>query len=264
MISAFILMGAVVGFAVGATGVGGGSLMTPGLIWLFGVPPTIAVGTDLLYATLSKSFAATLLALHREILWPLVGWLSLGSLPATALTVGLAHTLLAPQQLAWLVQVVLSVAIILTALFTLARGRLSRYPRNPAPPRGEDPSILRQRMLTVLTGVLIGVLVGLTSVGAGVVGMALLLLLYPQYTSLRLMSSDLVHAVLVTAVAGAGHALTGSVDYALLGALLVGAIPGTWLGVHVAVHLSEHRLKQVITAILLLVGITTLARTVTA
>ncbi|MGB6155079.1 MAG: sulfite exporter TauE/SafE family protein [Castellaniella sp.] len=263
MVSAFILLGAVVGFAVGATGVGGGSLMTPGLIWLFGVPPTVAVGTDLLYATLSKGFAAALLALRREILWPLVGLLSLGSLPATALTVSLAHTLLGPQQLAWLVQVVLSVAIILTALFTLMRGRLFPHPRSDVQ-QGGHASIGRQRTLTVLTGVLIGVLVGLTSVGAGVVGMALLLLLYPQYSGLRLMSSDLVHAVLVTAVAGAGHALNGSVDYALLGALLAGAIPGTWLGVNIAVRLNERTLKQIITTVLLLVGIVSLAPTVAA
>lgn len=243
---------------------GGGSLMTPGLILLFGVPPTVAVGTDLLYATLSKGFAAALLALRREILWPVVGLLSLGSLPATALTVSLAHALLGPRQLAWLVQVVLSAAIILTALFTLAREHLIQSPRCQAQRRGDRASIWRQRVLTILTGALIGALVGLTSVGAGVVGMALLLLLYPRHASLRLMSSDLVHAVLVTAVAGAGHALTHSVDYALLGALLLGAIPGTWLGVRVAVRLSERTLKQIITTVLLLVGIASLARTVTA
>lgn len=217
----------------------------------------------MLYATLSKGFAAALLALRREILWPLVGLLSLGSLPATALTVSLAHAFLGPQQLAWLVQGVLSIAIILTALFTLARERLVRNPRWRAQQRGLRTSLWRQRTLTILTGVLIGALVGLTSVGAGVVGMALLLLLYPQHASLRLMSSDLVHAVLVTAVAGAGHAVTHSVDYPLLGALLVGALPGTWLGVRVAVRLSEHALKRIITTLLLLVGIASLARTVT-
>ncbi|MDN5874956.1 MAG: sulfite exporter TauE/SafE family protein [Sinobacteraceae bacterium] len=253
----FAIAGLVVGFAVGATGVGGGSLMTPALILFYGVSPAIAVGTDLFYSAISKSFAATLLGRRNSIDWKLVGWLSIGSLPAAAASVWATRILLPPAELASLIQSVLAIAIVLTAVFTLVQEpvlkRLHTHTDN------HEPNVRLQRGFTVAGGALIGGLVGVSSVGAGVIGMALLMLLYPKHKTVTLIGSDLVHAVLVSGIAGAGHAAVHDVNYSMLVALVLGSIPGIWLGTRVALRFRDRALKRSVAAILLLVGVTTLA-----
>lgn len=256
----FSLAGLLVGIAVGATGVGGGSLMTPVLILFYGVSPALAVGTDLLYASISKAFGVVLHGRNGSVDWRIVGRLSLGSLPATLVTLLWLRSHGGDASLDHLIKLTLALAIIVTAVFSLLQELLLRY-FGPA-----DGRALRwatgagQMPLTVLSGVLIGTVVTISSVGAGVIGMMLLLLLYPKHAPIKLVGSDLAHAVLITGIAGLGHASLGSVDYHLLGFLLIGALPGIWIGTRVAFRLSPKPLKRLISALLLVIGGTMLAK----
>lgn len=252
----FILAGLVVGTAVGATGVGGGSLMTPILILFCGIKPAIAVGTDLLYASISKAFGVTLHGRNGSVDWQLVGWLSIGSLPATAITLLLLRRMDAGPALDHLIQMVLSAAIILTASFTLLQEPIGRLLARGGLTVDDDVLVRVQRPLTVVAGILIGTLVTISSVGAGVIGMMILLLLYPRQPPLTLVGSDLAHAVLITGIAGLGHAGIGSVDYRMLALLLVGALPGIWCGTRVGFRLSPKLLKRVVAGFLIFIGVT--------
>jgi len=252
----FILAGIVVGTAVGATGVGGGSLMTPILILFCGIKPAIAVGTDLLYASLSKAFGVTLHGRNGSVDWPLVAWLSAGSLPATIVTLLVLRRIEAGPQLDHVIQMVLSIAIIVTATFTLLQEPIGHLLARRGW-RMDDALLLRiQRPLTVLAGVLIGALVTISSVGAGVIGMMILLLLYPRHQPLTLVGSDLAHAVLITGLAGLGHAGIGSVDYRMLVLLLIGALPGIWMGTRLGFRLSPRLLKRLVAGFLVFIGVT--------
>jgi uncharacterized membrane protein YfcA len=258
----YSLAGLVVGMAVGATGVGGGSLMTPILILFYGIAPAVAVGTDLLYASLSKAFAVTLHGKNGSVDWPIVGWLSLGSVPAALLTLLFIRYHGPGEDLDRLIKLTLSGAVILTATGTLLRRQLLEFAKH------ERFDWLRrlhergQRSMTVASGVAIGALVTISSVGAGVIGMMLLLLLYPRHQAIKLVGSDLAHAVIITGIAGLGHASLGTVDYALLGYLLLGAIPGIWLGTRVGFRLPDRALRPVIAGLLLFIGAGMLTRAI--
>ena len=257
----FAVAGCVVGTAVGATGVGGGSLMTPILILFHGISPAVAVGTDLLYAAISKSFAVTLHGRHGSVDWRLVGRMSLGSVPASLAALMLLRSLESIGALEQVIKLTLAIAIILTATFTLFQDRLLKL--MPRLPQGEEGFIRRHQFgLSVACGILIGALVTISSVGAGVIGMMLLLVLYPQVPPIRLVGSDLAHAVLITAIAGIGHASLGTVDYAMLGYLLIGAIPGIWIGTRIAFRLNDKSRKRAISALLVLIGCTMAAKAV--
>jgi len=247
----FSLAGLFVGTAVGATGVGGGSLMTPILIMFYGISPAMAVGTDLLYASLSKAFGVVLHGKNGSVDWTIVGWLALGSVPATFLTLYLLEGHSAGS-LDHLIKLTLSAAIIVTAFFTLFQEVLASRLRLDRIQTELRPGL--QHGLTVLAGALIGCVVTISSVGAGVIGMMLLLLLYPKHAPIRIVGSDLAHAVLITAIAGIGHARLGTVDYSMLLWLLVGALPGIWIGSRLGFRLDPRALKRVIAALLLVVG----------
>ncbi len=262
----YSLAGLLVGAAVGATGVGGGSLMTPVLILFYGISPTLAVGTDLLYASLSKSFGVMLYRNHGSVDWRIVGWQALGSVPAALLTLLWLQHQADVAALDRLIKLTLSIAIIVTATFTLFQGAIAARlrPASRLAQSGEHPDIDAglQRLLTVAAGALIGSVVTISSVGAGVIGMMLLLLLYPKHPPVKIVGSDLAHAVLITAIAGLGHARLGSVNYALLGWLLLGALPGIWLGSRVGFRLDGAALKRAVACLLLVVGSMTLYKAV--
>jgi uncharacterized membrane protein YfcA len=259
----YSLAGLVVGLAVGATGVGGGSLMTPILILLFGISPAIAVGTDLLYASISKAFAVTLHGKNGSVDWPIVGWLSVGSVPAALLTLLFLRYHGPGEDLDRIIKLTLAGAIILTATGTLLRRQLLEFARHE---RFERLRRLHQwqRALTVVSGVAIGALVTISSVGAGVIGMMMLLLIYPRLPAIRLVGSDLAHAVVITGIAGLGHAGLGTVNYELLGYLLLGAIPGIWLGTRVGFRLPDRALRPAIAGLLLFIGAGMLTKAVAA
>ena len=248
----YTLSGFAVGAIVGLTGVGGGSLMTPLLVLLFGVPPATAVGTDLLYAAMTKAGGTVAHGRKGHIDWAVTGRLALGSIPAAAITVYVLSQL--PKGSNVIGQVIshgLGFALMLTAVAILFGRKLREYAGK------HDDSPLRQRHLgkiTVVVGVILGVLVTISSVGAGALGVAALFFLYPKLSSVRIVGSDVAHAVPLTLVAGLGHWMLGGVDWALLGALLLGSLPGIWLGTQVSAKVPEHILRRLLAAMLVLIG----------
>jgi uncharacterized membrane protein YfcA len=247
----YVVSGFVVGTLVGITGVGGGSLMTPLLVMAFGIHPATAVGTDLLYAAATKSAGTLVHGLNRNIDWRLVGRLAAGSVPATMLSMFvLARLKLDDAALRSTITTALGVALLLTALALLFRARLlARYSGSM---RGMRPRT--RAALTVLTGAVLGVVVSLSSVGAGAIGVTVLILLNPDMPSARIVGSDIAHAVPLTLVAGLAHWLLGSIDGHLLGSLLLGSIPGIVLGSHASLRVSERMLRPIMAATLLVVG----------
>ena len=247
----YTVSGFVVGFVVGITGVGGGSLMTPLLVAGFGVAPVTAVGTDLLYAALTKLGGSWAHSRKGTVDWQVVRLLATGSVPAALASVWLMHALhLGDQSLKTLVTGVLGVALVLTALALLGKSWLARS--HGAAPREWPPR--RVAAATVLAGAVLGGLVAISSVGAGALGVVVLQFLYPRTASARIVGTDIAHAVPLTLVAGLGHAALGSVDFGLLGCLLLGSLPGIWLGSHVGVKIPDRILRPALAGMLLLVG----------
>ncbi|HLW25740.1 MAG TPA: sulfite exporter TauE/SafE family protein [Steroidobacteraceae bacterium] len=251
------LAGLLVGTIVGLTGVGGGSLMTPILVLVFQVPPVTAVGTDLLHAAVTKACGTWVHSRHRRVDWRIVVLLGSGSVPAAFITLLLVHRLSAPGS-SRLVTLTLGVALLLTAgalILSLLRNLRRRTVALKVGPAvaGGSARALRTGM-TVGAGALLGVLVSISSVGAGALGIVALYLLYPRLTTARIVAVDIAHAVPLTLVAGLGHWMFGSVDARLLVSLLVGSLPGIYFGSHLAGRVPEALLRTVLAATLVLAG----------
>jgi uncharacterized protein len=247
----YVASGFGVGLLVGMTGVGGGSLMTPLLILLFGVHPSTAVGTDLLYAAATKAGGSLMHGWSRTIHWPAVIRLASGSIPASVLTLVVLWQLdLKGTSERSLVNLVLCFALLLTAVSLIfRRSILERYRR-----RLERIEPGTTALLTVLAGAILGVLVSISSVGAGAVGVTMLLLLYPRLPMVSVVGSDIVHAVPLTLVAGIGHWALGAIDWHLMGVLLMGSLPGIMVGSYSAVRVPERVLRLALAAILIVVS----------
>lgn len=247
----YSLSGFVVGALVGMTGVGGGALMTPLLILLFGVHPATAVGTDLLYACATKTGGSLVHGFARGIDWPVVRRLAAGSVPATVLTLAaLSHVNLNGDVANSLITLLLSFALVLTAV-VLVFGEpivaLYRTRRSGQPP-------VRTTRHTVVVGALLGILVSISSVGAGAIGVIALVLLYPHLPMAKIVGSDIAHAVPLTLIAGIGHWTMGSVDWQIIGSLLVGSLPGIFIGSYFAVRVPERALRLVLAVTLFVVA----------
>jgi uncharacterized protein len=246
----YAVSGLVVGFIVGLTGVGGGSLMTPLLVLLFGVHPATAVGTDLLYAGVTKSVGTAVHGRNGAVNWRIVGLLASGSIPAAAATLVVLRALGPRTDTASaLISVVLGCALVVTAASILLRGRLVVFTT-----QAKDTPPVRQAVLTVLTGVAIGILVSISSVGAGAIGVTALYLLYPRMPAKTIVGSDIAHAVPLTLVAGSGYWLLGAVDWHMLTSLLVGSIPGIIAGSASAPRVPDRILRPILAAVLAIVG----------
>ncbi|MGD0963552.1 MAG: sulfite exporter TauE/SafE family protein [Candidatus Acidiferrales bacterium] len=247
----YSLSGFIVGLLVGLTGVGGGSLMTPLLVILFGIPATTAVGTDLLYACITKSVGTAVHGFSGTVDWPIVGKLAAGSVPATVLTL-----LILSRHQGQLdrssntITSVLGVALICTAIsivfrkwildtFASVAGKLNSRGRT---------------FFTVLSGIVLGILVSLSSVGAGAIGVTFLLILYPKMPAGKLVGSDIAHAVPLTLIAGIGHWFLGSIDGLLLLSLLVGSVPGIIVGSYISSRVPDKLLRPVLAGTLAAVG----------
>ena len=246
------MSGFCVGVVVGMTGVGGGSLMTPLLILLFGVHPTTAVGTDLLFAASTKATGTIVHAATRTVDWMLVTVLGIGSVPATIVTLVLLSRFDLKSVMAQhVITVTLGSVLLVTALFLIAGGSIrTRYADRL---NALDPHTTR--LFTIALGLIMGVLVTTTSVGAGAIGVTVLLMLHPKMPPGRIVGSDIAHGVPLTLLAGAGHWYLGSIDWSLLGNLLIGSVPGIVLGSYLATRARDTVVRTTLAAIIVIVGV---------
>jgi uncharacterized membrane protein YfcA len=246
-----VVSGFGVGAIVGLTGVGGGSLMTPLLLTVFKLNPAVAIGTDLWFAAITKISGSAAHHRHGNVDYRITGLLLLGSIPASLATIGLMHYTGVTKGWASALTLSLGVALLLTAVTVAYRQawhavgmRLERW-------LPEE----RKAVFTVLSGLILGVLVSLSSIGAGAIGATLILLLYPRMETRRLVGTDIAHAVPLTLVAGIGHATLGHVDWGLLGTLLLGSIPGIWLGAQLTRKLPERLVRALLCVALVTAGL---------
>lgn len=246
-----IVSGFGVGAIVGLTGVGGGSLMTPLLLSAFKLNPAVAIGTDLWFAAVTKAAGSVSHHQAGHVQWRIAGLLLAGSLPASLATIALMRHSGLTQGWTTALTFSLGVALLLTALTVAYKQawqalglRLQRW----IPER-------RKPLLTVLCGLLLGVLVSLSSIGAGAIGATLILLLYPRLKSHQIVGTDIAHAVPLTLVAGIGHASLGHVNWGLLGTLLIGSIPGIWIGAQLTRKMPERFVRSLLCVALVTAGL---------
>ena len=246
----YVAAGALVGFIVGITGIGGGALMTP-LLLLFGFPPQVAVGTDLLYAGITKAGGAWSHHKQNHVRWSVAKLLAIGSIPAALLTgLTLKYVFQHPEHYSELLRNALGIMLLLTALSILFRTRIQTLTAGIG-----SSGIARYRpAATLLMGVLLGVFVTLSSVGAGAIGTAILMILYPALRSTHIVGTDIAHAVPLTLCAGFMHMMLGNVDFYLLGALLIGSLPAIHLGSIASRRMPDALLKPILASLLMALG----------
>ncbi|HEY3638289.1 MAG TPA: sulfite exporter TauE/SafE family protein [Rhizomicrobium sp.] len=246
----YLLSGFIIGVLTGMTGTGGGALMTPLLIIFFGIHPVTAVGTDLLYASITKASGTVVHAWNRTVDWKVVGWLAAGSVPMTALTlVTLYYLDIHGNTTQTLVTKILGVALFLTAISLIFRKQLEQiYEKHTG-----NMTARLIRNLTILTGAVLGVLVSISSVGAGAIGVTALILLYPEMPIATIVGSGIAHAVPLTLIAGLGHWALGSIDWKLLVALLMGSIPGIIIGSLLSARIPEIVVRVTLSVTLMII-----------
>lgn len=257
------LFGLLVGFLVGLTGVGGGSLMTPFLVAVMGVPAPTAVGTDLVYATVTKLTGSVQHYRQRSVNLEVALFLGLGSIPAGLLgvvTLEYMEVVLDPEVLKSYMITIIAVTLVLVGAslifreyFMPSRAEDDDTPR-PNTWNGKGPMSRRRRMYTVLFGAMGGYLVGLTSIGSGSIMAIILLLLYPIAPAI-VVGTDIAHATVLSLVVGLAHMTQGNVDFALAGTLLLGSIPGVLVGARLAPFIPGKPLKTILAVMLVFVGI---------
>jgi uncharacterized membrane protein YfcA len=249
--SLFPVVGLVVGLVVGVTGVGGGSLMTPTLVFLFKVPLDIAIGTDLIFASLTKVAGVAAHGMRGNVNWQIVGRLAAGSLPASIATVIVMSQLKAHgKPLDSILLPLLGLSLVATAAAVMLRKRILG-----AGGRTFEISERTSNRLATLVGIVLGVMVTLTSVGAGAIGVAALMLIYPKIRGAQVVGSDLAHAIPLVTVAGLGHLQLGNLDHRLLLGLLVGSIPGIYIGSTISSRLPEVMMRRILAGVLLVMGV---------
>ncbi len=248
----YIVAGAAVGLAVGVTGVGGGSLMTPLLIFA-GIPEKIAIGTDLLYAAVTKTGGAWAHRKQGTVRWKLVFLLASGSVPSSMLTSWALHSL-ATDDYTHLLTRALGVMLIVTAMVILVKRRVQR--EDDQKPLQVKWYHQHANTIAVIAGICLGVLVTLSSVGAGAFCAVLLLTLYPRLPALHVVGTDIAHAVPLTLIAGMGHwFLLGNVDFVLLGGLLIGSLPAVHFGAKFATRIPNKVLQPILAILLMGIGV---------
>jgi uncharacterized protein len=236
---------------VGLTGVGGGSLMTPLLVLLFGFHPATAVGSDLLYASVTKSVGTMVHGKQKTVDWRIVGALATGSVPAAIITLlVMSRVGTMTGEASHVLSLLLGISLLFTALAVFFRPWILRWAGEHIDAMGRP----RATRWTILLGAALGVLVSITSVGAGALGTTALLILYPRRPVARIAGSDIAHAVPLTLIAGTGHWLLGSVDFGLILALLVGSIPGIITGSLLGSRARDNLLRPVLAVTLLIVA----------
>ncbi|MFZ7792904.1 sulfite exporter TauE/SafE family protein [Acinetobacter lwoffii] len=261
----FILAGVLVGFCVGVTGVGGGSLMTPILISLFRIEPHIAIGTDLLYAAISKFCGSFVHAKKMNIVWPIVIWLAVGSIPASFATHWVLDNYLSQStHYKAVLTMVLGFMLTITGLSILFRSQIenlfNKYRKQELPDMTQDLEKVKlqakeKRVAIIIMGIILGIFVTLSSVGAGAFGIMALVVMFPNLPMIRIIGSDVVHAVVLTLVAGLGHMSSGNVDFMLLMWLLVGSIPAIIVGTLLSSRMPEKLIRKILGITLFALGV---------
>ncbi|MGZ4695455.1 MAG: sulfite exporter TauE/SafE family protein [Acidimicrobiales bacterium] len=246
------LAGAGVGFIVGLTGMGGGALMTPILVLVFGMAPLAAVSSDLVASMVMKPIGGGVHLRRGTVNLRLVTWLVIGSVPAAFLSVWVLEGVSDPVRVNEIVQYAVGTALLLASLALVAKGAFSGRARLHA---GDVNSIEIHPVRTLLIGVFGGVVVGLTSVGSGSLMMVLLLMLYPTLAASELVGTDLVQAIPLVAAAAAGHMLFGKVELPVTLSLLVGAVPGVYLGARVSSRSPDRLIRPVLAVVLIVSGL---------
>ncbi len=231
--------------------------MTPILIIVFGISPIIAVGTDLLYASITKMSGVFFHHKKHNVNWGIVGTLSLGSLPSCITTLYLMHNYnISMTGYNVLISKTLSVMLILTAIVILFKTQINQFRHRLLPALENNRETRRYRtVITVLCGVFLGCVVSISSVGAGAIGTALLFLLYPGLSAIKIIGTDLAHAVPLTAVAGLGHFSNNHVSLPLLSGLLLGGIPMVYIGSQIGRKLSDQTLRNIVATMLFALGL---------
>ncbi len=249
----YVLCGLAVGFIVGMTGVGGGSLMTPILLF-FGISPSTAVGTDLLYAAITKSGGIIVHHKKRTIDWRITWLLAAGSLPAAALTLLVMHLVgFDSKHVDKTIKIALGITLMLTAVAIIGKEKLLDWShRNDV--IFTRMSTRQREVALVLTGLVLGAVVTITSIGAGVLGTVALFVIYPILPVARLVGTEIAHAVPLTLVAGLGHAGLGNVNWDLLLNLLIGSLPGIYVGSHLPTAVPEKVLRPALATMMIIVG----------
>lgn len=251
-----IIAGGLVGFIVGLTGVGGGSLLTPILVLGFGVTPSIAVGTDLLYAAITKASGVIFHHRNKTIDWKVAGLLGSGSIPSSILTIVYLEQI-RDQGINYdsFMMETLSFMLILTAVIIIMKNKLLAWAHRGKTKNPAISIVQRYRPhITICSGIILGFLVTISSVGAGAIGTAILFLLYPSKKPISVVGTDLAHAIPLTAIAGSGHLHFGTVDLNLLTGLLIGGVPAIYIGSYIGKKLPDHLLRPIIALLLLLMG----------
>ncbi|MBR7635753.1 MULTISPECIES: sulfite exporter TauE/SafE family protein [Janthinobacterium] len=241
MTLSYIVSGFAVGLLVGMTGVGGGSLMTPLLTLLFGVPPSVAVGTDLAFASITKSAGTLTHRLRGTIRWDIVKRLCMGALPAAVIaTLALKSFGTLSPEIGQIIRYSIAGSVLLTVVALIFKGRMLAW-INAHPEKQLQGNKLAAA--TIISGAVLGVLVTVSSIGAGAIGATLLVMLYPRMSSAEVAGTDIAYAVPLTAIAALGHWWLGSIHWELLASLLVGSLPGITLGSWVARSVPEKFLR---------------------
>ena len=236
-------IGFVVGLLVGATSTGGGALLTPALVLIARVPPSIAIGSDVLIASGMKLFGGGFYAIRREVHWPTVGWLAVGSIPGAAVGISILNRMPVEQIDVWLTRV-LGLVLVLAGGTLFLRMRLAGR---------THPTRLPSAATTAALGFMTGGLVSMTSVGSGSLLLCFLALRYPL-DARTTVGTDLIHALILSAAATVGHAVAGRVDIALAAAVLVGAVPGVLTGARLATAIPERSLRTGLAVMLVVIG----------
>ena len=241
MLLTYIVSGFAVGLLVGMTGVGGGSLMTPLLTLLFGVPPSVAVGTDLAFASITKTAGTFTHRLRGTVHWDIVKLLCIGALPAAVVaTLGLRHFGTLNAEIGQVIRYSIAGSVMLTVVALLFKGKMLAW-INASPSRQLQGRTLSAA--TITAGAVLGILVTVSSIGAGAIGATLLVMLYPRLSSAEVAGTDIAYAVPLTAIAAAGHWWLGSINWELLAMLLIGSLPGITLGSWIARSVPERFLR---------------------
>ncbi|MPQ57024.1 sulfite exporter TauE/SafE family protein [Duganella sp. FT27W] len=248
----FVVSGFAVGLLVGMTGVGGGSLMTPLLTLLFGVSPAVAVGTDLAFASITKGVGTFTHRLRGTVHWDIVRRLCIGALPAALLaSLSLKYFGTLNQDIGQLIRYMIGGSVLLTVVALLFKRKMLEWITAHPERQLQGRSLA---LATIVSGAVLGVLVTISSIGAGAIGATVLVLLYPRLTAAEVAGTDIAYAVPLTAIAAVGHWWLGSIDWNLLLALLVGSLPGITLGSYVARAVPEKLLRGLLAVVLVTVA----------